>query len=331
MATQPDPAGAAQELTPPGGTPVPAPAAPGGFEVHLAVFSGPFDLLLGLIAKHKLDITEIALAQVTDEFIAYIRAAERAALDGGRDWDLGQASEFLLVAATLLDLKAARLLPSAEVEDAEDLELLEARDLLFARLLQYRAYKQVAAYLGTGLDAGARRFPRTVGLEPHLAALLPELVWQMGTERLAELAARALAPKAPPPGVDLSHLHAPAVSVREQAALLVERLRQQGTATFRALVADADEAIVVVSRFLALLELFKEGVVAFDQVVALGELTVRWTGGQDGDVVVSDDFDDAADPTTTTAPTTTTTTDAAAPAAGRPAPAVAGTGTQEDA
>ena len=110
----------------------------GGFEVHLDVFEGPFDLLLGLISKHKLDITEVALSQVTDEFIAYIRALA----DG---WDLDQASYFLLVAATLLDLKAARLLPSGEVEDEEDLALLEARDLLFARLLQYRAYKEVAA------------------------------------------------------------------------------------------------------------------------------------------------------------------------------------------
>nr|WP_207800330.1 ScpA family protein [Cellulomonas wangleii] len=268
-----------------------APSGSSGFEVHLDVFSGPFDLLLGLIAKHRLDITEIALAQVTDEFIAYIRAAERAAAAGGKDWDLSQASEFLLVAATLLDLKAARLLPSAQVEDAEDLELLEARDLLFARLLQYRAYKVVARDLGVRLEEGARRFPRDVQLEPHLAALLPELVWQLGPDRLAELAARALAPKPPPPGVDVSHLHAPLVSVREQAALLVDRLRRDGASSFRSLTADADEPVVVVVRFLALLELFREGAVAFDQVVPLGELTVRWTGSEDGDVAVSDDFD----------------------------------------
>ncbi len=269
----------------------PAPAGASGFEVHLEVFTGPFDLLLGLIAKHKLDITEIALAQVTDEFIAHIRTAERAAAAGGKDWDLSQASEFLVVAATLLDLKAARLLPSADVEDAEDLELLEARDLLFARLLQYRAYKQVATDLGTALEAGSRRFARAVELEPHLAALLPELVWQMGPERIAELAARALAPKPPPPGVDISHLHAPVVSVREQAAVLVDRLRHHGASTFRTLTADAGEPVVVVVRFLALLELFREGAVAFDQVVPLGELTVRWTGSDDGEVTVSDDFD----------------------------------------
>lgn len=303
MATPPDAAAASQDPT---HSPVPgqqdgpatdAPAGPGapagstGFQVHLDVFSGPFDLLLGLIAKHKLDITEIALARVTDEFIAHIRAAERAAAEGGRDWDLSQASEFLLVAATLLDLKAARLLPSAQVEDADDLELLEARDLLFARLLQYRAYKVVAADLGAHLEVGARRYGRSVPLEPHLAALLPELVWQMGPQQLADLAAKALAPKPPPPGVDLSHLHAPAVSVREQAAVLVDRLRHHGAATFRTLTADAGDPVVVVVRFLALLELFREGAVAFDQVVPLGELTVRWTGSDEGEIAVSDDFD----------------------------------------
>ncbi|UJP39034.1 segregation and condensation protein A [Cellulomonas palmilytica] len=275
-----------------------SPAGTAGFEVHLDNFSGPFDLLLGLIAKHKLDITEVALARVTDEFIAYIRAAEAA-------WDLNRASEFLVVAATLLDLKAARLLPSADVEDAEDLELLEARDLLFARLLQYRAYKQVAADLAHRWATEGRRFPRTVALEPHLAALLPELVWQVGPDQLAALAAKALTPKAPPPGVDISHLHAPPVSVREQAAVLVDRLRHHGSASFRALVADAGSTIVVVTRFLALLELFREGAVGFDQVSPLGELTVRWTGAAEGEVTVSDDFDqdDAAPPPSSDAPT----------------------------
>nr|WP_315092877.1 ScpA family protein [uncultured Cellulomonas sp.] len=254
------------------------------FEVHLTNFSGPFDLLLGLIAKHKLDITEVALAQVTDEFIAHIRGAEK-------EWDLGQASEFLVIAATLLDLKAARLLPSADVEDAEDLELLEARDLLFARLLQYRAYKLVAADLAERFATEGRRYPRLVSLEPHLAALLPELVWQIGPEQLAQLAAKAEQPKAAPPGVDISHLHGPAVSVREQAAVLVDRLRHGGAMSFRALTADADATVVIVARFLALLELFREGAVAFDQVTPLGELTVRWTGAEEGEIEVSDDFD----------------------------------------
>ncbi|HWJ85984.1 MAG TPA: ScpA family protein [Cellulomonas sp.] len=270
--------------TPPDAPAAPAPSGSAGFEVHLDNFSGPFDLLLGLIAKHKLDITEVALARVTDEFIEYIRTS-------GKDWDLSRASEFLVVAATLLDLKAARLLPSADVEDAEDLELLEARDLLFARLLQYRAYKEVAADLAERFATEGRRFPRIVQLEPHLAALLPELVWQIGPDQLAALAAKAIAPKAAPAGVDISHLHAPPVSVREQAAVLVDRLRYQGATSFRALVADAGATIVVVARFLALLELFREGAVAFDQVTPLGELNVRWTGAEDGEVQVSDDFD----------------------------------------
>jgi segregation and condensation protein A len=266
----------------------PAPAGSSGFRVHLEVFSGPFDLLLGLISKHKLDITEVALAQVTDEFIAYIRASEK----GTGTWDLGQASEFLVVAATLLDLKAARLLPSGEVQDAEDLELLEARDLLFARLLQYRAYKLVAATLEDRLAAEGRRFARVVQPEPQFAALLPDLVWRIGPEQLAAIAARALAPREGAPGVDVSHLHAPLVSVREQAAVLVDRLRRGGAASFRALVADAGSTAVVVVRFLALLELFREGAVAFDQVTPLAELTVRWTGAEEGDVAVSDDFDE---------------------------------------
>ncbi|GGB95119.1 segregation/condensation protein A [Cellulomonas carbonis] len=261
------------------------------FEVHLDNFTGPFDLLLGLIAKHKLDITEVALAQVTDEFIAAVRAAEA----GDQPWELGRISEFLVVAATLLDLKAARLLPAGDVEDAEDLEMLEARDLLFARLLQYRAYKEVAARLGARLEAQARSLPRAVGLEPHHAALLPELVLEIGPAELAILAAHALRPRAVPT-VDLAHLHAPAVSVREQAAVVTERLRRVGTTTFRALVQDADGTLVVVVRFLALLELFREGAVAFDQVQPLGDLTVRWTGGDEGEVEVTDDYGDAAAP-----------------------------------
>lgn len=262
-----------------------APVGTSAFSVRLENFEGPFDLLLGLISRHQLDITEVALAQVTDEFIAYLR--------GSADLDLSEASEFLVVASTLLDLKAARLLPQGDVEDAEDLELLEARDLLFARLLQYRAFKEVAASFAERLEGVARRFPRTVPLEPHLAALLPELVWSIGPAELAILAARALEPKAPPT-VDVSHLHGARVSVREQAAVVADRVRRAGGTTFRALVADAGEVAVVVARFLALLELFKEGAVAFEQMTPLGELTVRWTGSADGQVEIADDYDDAA-------------------------------------
>lgn len=261
------------------------PASSGRFEVTLENFSGPFDLLLSLIAKHQLDVTEVALAVVTDEFIAYIR--------GQQDWDLSQASEFLVIAATLLDLKAARLLPGERSEELEDLELLEARDLLFARLLQYRAFKEVAAHLAAEWERHGRAHPRSVSLEPRFAALLPELVMTIGPEDLARLAAGALNRKPEPEGVDISHLHAPVVSVRDQAAVLVDRLRRGHAATFRALTSDAGSLNVVVARFLALLELYREGVVAFDQARALGELTIRWTGSTTGDVEVADEYDDA--------------------------------------
>jgi segregation and condensation protein A len=248
-----------------------APKGSGAFEVHLDVFEGPFDLLLALISKHKLDITEVALSKVTDEFISYIK--HRA---GG--WDLDQVSYFLLVAATLLDLKAARLLPSGEVEDEEDLALLEARDLLFARLLQYRAYKEVAAVFAGEMATAALRFPRRVPLDPRFAGLLPELLFTIGPLEFARLAARALTPKAPPV-VSMDHIHQPFLSIREQAVLIASRLKDLGRASFRQLSAGAGTNYEIVASFLALLELYREDVVAFDQVAALGELYVTWTGG----------------------------------------------------
>jgi segregation and condensation protein A len=258
-----------------------------GFAVRLDNFEGPFDLLLSLIAKHKLDITEVALSKVTDEFIGHIKA-------GGTDWDLEQTSSFLLVAATLLDLKAARLLPQGDVEDEEDLALLEARDLLFARLLQYRAFKQVAAVLETRMVGEARRHPRAVGLEERFATLLPEVLIGLGLDEFAALAARAMEPK-PVLELSLAHIHAPTVSVREQAGVVVGRLRRQGTMTFRALAGDSPDLLTTVARFLALLELFREGAVSFDQVSPLGELTVRWTGAEDGEVEITDEFDGSTD------------------------------------
>jgi len=260
-----------------------------GFAVRLDNFEGPFDLLLSLIAKHKLDITEVALSKVTDEFIAFIKA-------GGKEWDLEQTTSFLLVASTLLDLKAARLLPQGDVEDEEDLALLEARDLLFARLLQYRAYKQVAAVLEHRMAAETRRVPRAVGLEDRYAGLLPEVLIGLGLDEFAALAAKALAPK-PVLELSLSHIHAPTVSVKEQAALVVDRLRRHKTMTFRALAGDAPDTLTTVARFLSLLELFREGAVSFDQVSPLGELTVRWTGSEEGEVEIHDEFDGAPEAT----------------------------------
>jgi segregation and condensation protein A len=256
-----------------------------GFALKLDNFEGPFDLLLSLISKHKLDITEVSLSRVTDEFIAHIKA-------GGPEWDLEQTSSFLVVASTLLDIKAARLLPSGDVEDEDDYALLEARDLLFARLLQYRAFKQVAGILQDRMAVEARRYPRAVGLEERFAGLLPEVLIGLGLDEFASLAARALAPK-PVLEIGLGHLHAPTVSVKEQAALVVERLRRTGTMTFRALCGDAPDSLTRVARFLSLLELFREGAVGFDQVTPLGELTVRWTGSDEGDISITDEFDGA--------------------------------------
>ncbi|WP_407564054.1 segregation/condensation protein A [Streptomyces sp. 184] len=257
----------------------------GAFRVRLANFEGPFDLLLQLISKHKLDVTEVSLHRVTDDFMVHIRAM-------GPDWDLDQTTEFLVVAATLLDLKAARLLPAAEVEDEEDLALLEARDLLFARLLQYRAYKEIAGIFHRRLEEESQLHPRTVGLEPHHAELLPEVVISIGPEGFARLAVKAMQPK-PVPQVYVDHIHAPLVSVQEQAQVVVSRLREHGSASFQDLIADAPDPLTVVARFLALLELYREKVVALDQEGALEPLTVRWTGREDAVPVVTDEFDTA--------------------------------------
>lgn len=263
----------------------------GRFTVRLVNFEGPFDLLLQLISKHKMDVTEVALSKVTDEFMVHIRAM-------GPDWDLDQTTEFLVVAATLLDLKAARLLPSAEVEDEGDLALLEARDLLFARLLQYRAYKRIAEILSDRLDSESRRYPRTVGLEPHHAALLPEVVISVGAEGFARLAVKAMQPK-PKPQVYIDHIHAPLVSVQEQAGIVVALLRAAGEVSFATLAEDAPDTLTVVARFLALLELYREKAVVLDQEEALGPLMVRWTGGDDDEPPrVTDEFDRPPDPVT---------------------------------
>ncbi len=251
------------------------PPAKGGFEVRLANFTGPFDLLLGLISKHEMDITEVALARVTDEFISYIRRLQQL----GQEWALDEASEFLVIAATLLDLKAARLLPGGEVENDEDIAVLEARDLLFARLLQYKAFKQIAAIMGERLVSEGERFPRMATLEAHFASLLPELIWRHPPEQFAALAQKALKPReTAPTTIGLDHLHAAPVSVKEQAEIMGARLRAGKPLSFRALISDAETTMLVVARFLALLEMFRDAVIAFEQASPLGELAVRWSG-----------------------------------------------------
>lgn len=261
-------------------------AASGGFSVHLENFDGPFDLLLQLISRHKMDVTEVSLSIVTDEFIAFIRALEAS----GQGWELDQATEFLVVAATLLDLKAARLLPSGEVEDEEDLALLEARDLLFARLLQYRAFKEIAATFSERILAADKSFPRVVALDPALARLLPEVLIGVGAQRFAAIAERVLTPKISPV-VSVGHLHMPLVSVAEESKRVVEALRHAKSLSFRNLISDADSTLVVVARFLALLDLYRQGVLRFEQVMALGELHISWTGSLEGEVEITDEFD----------------------------------------
>jgi segregation and condensation protein A len=261
-------------------------AASGRFSVHLANFDGPFDLLLQLISRHKMDVTEVSLSIVTDEFISYIRGLEAS----GEGWELEQATEFLVVAATLLDLKAARLLPSGDVEDEEDLALLEARDLLFARLLQYRAFKEIAATFSERIATADKSFARVVALDPALAALLPEVLIGVGAQRFAAIAERVLTPKVAPV-VAIQHLHMALVSVAEESKMVVEALRHSKSLSFRNLIADADSTLVVVARFLALLDLYRQGVLRFDQVIALGELQISWTGSLEGEVEITDEFD----------------------------------------
>jgi segregation and condensation protein A len=257
-----------------------------GFSVHLENFDGPFDLLLQLISRHRMDITDVAIATVTDEFITYIRELEKT--EAG--WKLDHASEFVVVAATLLDLKAARLLPSGQIDDEEDLALLEARDLLFARLLQYRAFKEIASILSERILEQEKTFARSVSLEPVFAALLPEVLIGVTPERFAAIANRVLTPKSAPT-LSVEHLHLPLVSVAAEALAVVSALRRHKTMSFRALVSDAENTLVVVARFLALLELFKEGSVRFEQVIALGELQITWVGSVEGEIKVSDEFD----------------------------------------
>ncbi|MFQ6398944.1 segregation and condensation protein A [Nocardia sp. KC 131] len=268
-----------------------------GFHLRLSNFQGPFDLLLTLISSRKLDVTEVALHKVTDEFIAYTKAltAALAVSSGGgarqealrADKILDQTTEFLVVAATLLDLKAARLLPSGEMTDAEDLELFEARDLLFARLLQYRAFKQVAELFGELEAVAQRRYPRAVGLEERFAALLPEVALGVDAHEFAAIAAAAFRPR-PIPKVGLDHLHSHAISVVEQAAIVLEMLKLRGPGgwtSFGELVVDCEVPIQIVARFLALLELYRGKTIEFDQPDPLGPLSVSWTGDEKVDTV----------------------------------------------
>ncbi|WP_457101513.1 segregation and condensation protein A [Microbacterium sp. P5_E9] len=269
MAPSPDEDVSTGSTTEPVLEPLPVPEPVEGFRVSLSVFDGPFDLLLTLISKHELDITEVSLSKVTDEFIAYLR-------DLDPDEELDQASEFLVVAVTLLDMKVAGLLPQGELVDAESVALLEARDLLFARLLQYRAFKEVSAWFAQRVQAEDRRHVRAVRLEEKYRKAVPELVWTLTVDDFAALAVLAMTPKEIP-HVGLDHLHAPLVSIREQAAIVVTLLRNAGSLNFRELVAGVAQPGVVVARFLSVLELYRHAALSFEQLEPLGELTLRWT------------------------------------------------------
>ncbi len=253
-----------------------------GFDVHLANFEGPFDLLLQLIGRHEMDVTQVALSRVTDEFIAHVRL-------GGKEWDLDQTSSFLVVAATLLDLKCARLLPGAEVTDPEDLAALEARDLLFARLLQYRAFKELASWIASHVDAAQLTHWRPGGIEERFRHVLPDVELHLTPADIARLAAGALVPR-PEPHVELAHLHGAQVSVVEQTAQVASLLQEKGSATFRNLASGCDRLTVVV-RFLAVLELFRAGQVAFEQAGPLTELHIRWVGGKEVVLPAVDEYD----------------------------------------
>lgn len=257
------------------------------FNVKLNQFEGPFDLLLSLIAKHELEVTALALHIVTDDFLQYIK-------NQGSTWDLDETTEFLVIAATLLDLKTARLLPSGDVEDEEDIARLEARDLLFARLMQYKAFKDVSFWLNEQLGIESKRFARSVSLEPQFANLLPEVLLGLGPNELARLAAKAMEVKTIP-SISLTHLHAPTVSVREQAGIIVERLRRVGSTTFRSLISGV-EVPVIVARFLAILELFRESQVTLEQESPLADLYIRWIGSEQGEVQVTAEFDESTTP-----------------------------------
>lgn len=252
-----------------------------GFTLTLSNFEGPFDLLLTLISRRKLDITEVALAEVTDEFLAYLHALYAE----GTERALDEASEFLVTAATLLELKTARLLPQHREPLEEDVALLEARDLLFARLLQYRAYREVADIFAERWAQEAQRFPRAVALEERFAQALPELVFTGGAEEFARIAAAALSrtPKESEPEPEEiveelnEHLHVPLTTIAAEEHYILHSLLDTAARelSFAELVQGSGELEIAVVRFLALLELYKEGALHVEQDAPLGAIRVR--------------------------------------------------------
>ena len=244
------------------------------YVVRTEVFEGPFDLLLHLIARQRVDIWQVSLSRITEDYLAEVRRM--------RQLNLEVATEFLVVAATLLELKAARLLPAPDADPDEAETALEERDLLFARLLQYRAYKQAAELFGERMAAQAAYFPRRVGAEDVLRGIAPDLLTGVDPAELARLAAAVFTPS-PPPELRTSHIAPPKLSVSEAVARLARRLSHRGPTSFQDLVGDGTP-IEVVLGFLAVLELYKRALVDLEQAAVFGDIAVRWTGEGEPDL-----------------------------------------------
>jgi segregation and condensation protein A len=244
------------------------------YVVRTEVFEGPFDLLLHLIARQQVDIWQVSLSRITEDYLAEIRRMH--------ELNLEVATEFLVVAATLLELKAARLLPSPDGEPDEVESLLEERDLLFARLLQYRAYKQVAELLGERIAGQLGYVPRRVGAEELLERVVPNLLAGVRPEELARLAAGAFIPR-PVSELNTEHIAPARLTVSEAVAELAGRLRHGGPVAFASLVGSGAPRIEVVINFLALLELYKRSLIELDQTATFGAITVRWSADPDAD------------------------------------------------
>ena len=256
-------------------------SATSGFQVNLEVYSGPFDALLGMIANNKLELTEVSLSSITEEFLTYVRG-----LDFTKNMD--EASAFLDIASILVEAKSVAILPGGEdsQHDEQSLEALRERDLLFARLLQYRAYKQAAGDFRARIAANSGRFPHPAAMDEGVAAMLPELVWTLTPLELAQLAAQVIA-NAPASEVSIHQLHVPLVDLRAQSLVVRDRLiaalesKGDQSISFSELTRDCTSRIEVVARFMAVLVFFKQGVLQYQQDGPFAELHLRWVSGVD--------------------------------------------------
>ena len=266
-------------------------SATSGFQVNLEVYSGPFDALLGMIANNKLELTEVSLSSITEEFLTYVRG-----LDFTKNMD--EASAFLDIASILVEAKSVAILPGGEdsQHDEQSLEVLRERDLLFARLLQYRAYKQAAGDFRARIAANSGRFPHPAAMDEGVAAMLPELVWTLTPLELAQLAAQVIA-NAPASEVSIHQLHVPLVDLRAQSLVVRDRLiaalesKGDQSISFSELTRDCTSRIEVVARFMAVLVFFKQGVLQYQQDGPFAELHLRWVPSVDetmGDVNISE-------------------------------------------